>query len=164
MDGNDVGGGRHALPGVWVGIEVPGGDDAYVFRVKDGFRKTREELFRVLREEGDLEGVDGELYFVGGEAEGQPGRLAHRERPVELVGKGVEVWGKGGGGGGRLGDEKGDRSAVIDLGGDREGENAVRISQDAGSNVRESRSNKGRLGVLRGGRTRSVESSFGRRK
>jgi len=117
-----------------------------------------------LREEGECEGVDGELCFVGGEREGQPGRLAHRARLVQLVGKGVEVWGIGRGGGGRVGDEKGDRSTLIDLGCDREGENAVCISQDAGSNVRESRSNEGRLRALRGGRTGGVESPFGRRK
>jgi len=72
--------------------------------------------------------VDGELTFIGGEAKGQPGRRAHRERLVELVGKGVEIWGKGRGGGGRVGDEKGDRSTVIDLGGDCEGQGTVRIS------------------------------------
>ena len=158
MDADDDGGGRLALPGFCIGIEIPGGEDANVLRVEDRFRKTWEKFLRVIREEGDWEGVDGELCLVGGEAEGQPGRLAHRERLVELVGKGVEVWGKGRGGGGRVGDEKGDRSTVIDLGCDREGENAVRISQDAGSNIGESRSNKGRLRVLRGGRTGGVES------
>ena len=108
--------------------------------------------------------MDGELNLVGGEAKGQPGRLAHRERLVELVGECVKVWGKGRGGGGRVGDVKGDRSTVIDLSGDCEGQDAIRISQDAGSDVRESCCNEGRLGVLRGGRTRSVEPSFGRRK
>jgi len=108
--------------------------------------------------------VDGELSLVGGEAKGQPGKLTHRERLVELVGEGVEVWGKGRGGSGRVGDKKGDRSTVIDLGGDCEGQDAVRISEDTGSDVREGRGNEGRLRVLRGGRTRSVEPSFGRRK
>jgi len=79
VDGDNDGGGRLALPGLCVGIEISGGEDAYVLRVKDRFRKTREELFRVLGEEGDWEGVDGELCFVEGEAERQPGRLAHRE-------------------------------------------------------------------------------------
>ena len=108
--------------------------------------------------------MDGELSFVGGEAKGQPGRLADRERLIELAGKGVEVWGKGSGGGGRVGDEKGDRSTVIDLGSDCEGQDAVRIPQDAGSYVREGCRNEGRLRALRGGRTGSVEPSFGRRK
>ena len=108
--------------------------------------------------------MDRKLSFVGGEAKGQPGRLAHRERLVELVGEGVEVWGKGRSGGGRVGDEKGDRPTIVDLGGDCEGQDAVRISEDAGSYVREGRGDEGRLRVLRGGRTRSVEPSFGRRK
>jgi len=61
----------------------------YGLRVEDRCREIREELFRVLREESEREGVDGVLSFVGGEAERQPGRLTHRERLVELVGKGV---------------------------------------------------------------------------
>jgi len=88
---------------------------------------TREELLRVLREEGKREGVDGELCFFRDEAEGQPGRLAHRERFVELAGGGVEIWSEGRGGGGRVGDEKGDRSTVVDPGGDCKGEDAVCI-------------------------------------
>jgi len=49
---------------------------------------------RVFWKEGDGERVDGELGHVGGEAEGQPGRVSHRERLVELGGKGVEVGAK----------------------------------------------------------------------
>ena len=52
--------------------------------------------------------MDGELSFVGGEVEGQPGRITHGERLIELAGKGVEIWCKSCGGGGRVGDEKGD--------------------------------------------------------
>jgi len=121
VDGDHDGGGRLALPGLCVGIEISGGEDANVLRVEDRLCNAREELLRVLREEGDWEGVDGELCLVWGEAEGQPGRLAHREQLVDLVGKGVEIWGKGRGRGGRVGDQKGDRSTVIDLGCDREG-------------------------------------------
>ena len=135
VDGNDNGGGSLALPGLCVGVVISGGEDAYVLGVEDPLRKAREELLRVLWEEGKREGVDGELCFVGGEAEGQPGRLAHRERFVKLAGKGVEIWREGRGGGGRVGDEKGHRSTVIDLGGDCKGEDAIRISQDAGSDV-----------------------------
>jgi len=79
VDGNDDGGGRLALPGLCVGVEISGGEDAYVLGVEDCLRKTREELFRVFWEKGDREGVDGELCFVGGETEGQPGRVAHGE-------------------------------------------------------------------------------------
>jgi len=58
-----------------------------------------------------------------------------------LAGEGVEIWSEGRGGGGRVGDEKGDRSTVIEVGGDGKGDNAVRISQDAGSDVWETGSN-----------------------
>jgi len=128
VDGNDDRGGSLALRGLCVGVEISGGEDAKVVGVEDLLRQTWEDLLRVLREEGDWEGVDSELCLVGDEAEGQPGRLAHWERLVELAGKGAEIWGKGRGGGGRVGDEKGDRSAVIDFGGDCEGEDTIRIS------------------------------------
>jgi len=127
VDGEDNRGGRLALPGLCARVEISGGEDAYGLGVEDRLRKTREELLQVLREEGKWEGVEGELCFVGGEAEGQPGGLAHGERFVELAGEGVEIWSEGRGGGGRVGDEKGDRSMVIDLGGDCKGEDAVRI-------------------------------------
>ena len=81
--------------------------------------------------------MNGELDFVGGEAEGQPGRLAHREEFVKLGGESVKIGCEGGSGGGRVGDKEGDRSAIIDLGGDREGEGAVGIPKDAGRDVRE---------------------------
>jgi len=68
--------------GVWV--EESGSEDADVFGVKDRLREAREELARVLRKEGEAERVDAELGFVGGEAKGQPGRVSHRERLVEL--------------------------------------------------------------------------------
>ena len=79
MDGNDNGGGSLDLPELHVGVEISGGEDAYVLGVEERLRKAREELLRVLWEEGKWEGVDGEVCFIGGEAEGQPGRLAHRE-------------------------------------------------------------------------------------
>jgi len=89
VDGDDDRGGSLALPGSCVGVEVSGGEDANVFGVKDRLREARKEFLRVLWEEGEREGVDGELSFVGGEAEGQPGRFSHGERLVELRGKGV---------------------------------------------------------------------------
>ena len=73
MDGDDDGGGRLALSGLCVGVEVSGGEDPYVLGVDDRFRKAGEEFVLVLWEESNGEGVDGELDFVGGEAEGQPG-------------------------------------------------------------------------------------------
>jgi len=76
---DDNGGGRFALPGSSVGVEVSGGEDAYVFGVKDRLREAGEEFLGILREESNGEGVDGELGLVGGEAERQPGGLAHRE-------------------------------------------------------------------------------------
>jgi len=106
--------------------------------------------------------VDGELGLVGGEAERQPGGIAHLERLVELGREGVEVGCEGGGRGGRVGDEQGDRSTVVDLGRDRMGEDTVCIPKDASSYVGEGCSDQGRLLVLRGGGMGSVESSFGR--
>ena len=108
MDGDDDGGGSLALPGWRIGVEASGGEDANVLGVEDRFCEAQEEFNRVLRKEGEREGVDSELCFVGGEAEGQLGRLSHGERLVELGGKGVEVWCKGCSGGGRLGDENRD--------------------------------------------------------
>ena len=58
---------------------ISSGEDAYVLGVEDRLCKIGEELLWVLREEGKWEGVDGELCFVGGEAEGEPGRLARRK-------------------------------------------------------------------------------------
>jgi len=52
---------------------------------------------RILKE-GDGERVDGKLGLVGGEAEGQPGRVSHREKLVELGGKGIKVGCKDGSG------------------------------------------------------------------
>ena len=141
MDGDNNGGGSLALPGLWVGVEVSGAEDAYILGGENRLRKAREELLWVLWEEGKWEGVDGELCFIEGEAEGQPGRLTHGKQLVELAGEGVDIWRKGPRGGGSVGDEKGDRSTVIDLGGDCEGEDAIRISQDSGSNVWEGGSN-----------------------
>jgi len=53
---------------------------------------------------------------------------------------------------------------VVDFGGNCQGEDTVRISENAGSNVRKGGSTQGRLWVLREGRTGSVESSLGRRE
>jgi len=119
---------------------------------------------RVFGEEGNGEGVDGKLRFVGGEAEGQPGRFSHWERLVELGGECVEVGCEGGSGGGRVGDELGEGRAIVDLGRDRKGEDTVSIPKDARSYVREGGSYQGSLLVLGGGRTGSVESSLGRRE
>jgi len=108
MDRDDDGGGSLVLPRPSVGVEKPGGEDAYVFGVEDRLREARKELIRVFGEERDGEGVNGELGFVGGEAGGQPGGLTHREGLVELGRESVEVRCEGGSGGGRVGDEKGD--------------------------------------------------------
>jgi len=59
VDRDDDGGGSLALPGLSVGVEVPGGEDAYVLGVEDRLREVREEFVRVFGEEGDREGVDG---------------------------------------------------------------------------------------------------------
>jgi len=69
-----------------VRVEIPGGEDANVFGVEDRLGKAGEEFVRVLWEERDGKGVDGELGLVGGEAEAQPGGLSHREGLVELGG------------------------------------------------------------------------------
>ena len=72
--------------------------------------------------------MDRELCLVGGEAKGQLGVGPNREGLVKLGGEGVEVGGKGRGKSGRVGDEEGDRSPVVDLGGERDWEGAVSIS------------------------------------
>ena len=127
VGGNDDGGASLAFPGLCVGVEISGGEDANDLGVEDQLRKTREEFLRVFGEEGYWEGVDSKRCLVGNEAKGQPGGLAHRERFVELAGKGVKIWRKSRGGGGRVGDKTGDRPAVIDLGGDCDGKDTVRI-------------------------------------
>jgi len=164
VDRDDDGGGGLALPGSLVGVEISGGEDANVFGVEYRLREAREEFLRVLWEEGERKGVDREPGFVGGAAEGQPGRLTHWERLVELGRKGVEVRRKGGGKSGRVGDEHGDRSSVVNLGGDSEGKDTVCIPKDASGDVGESGSIQGRLWVLGGGRTRCEESPLGRRE
>jgi len=88
---------------VWV--DESGGEDANVLGVEDRLRKARVEFIRVLRPESEGEGVDGELGFVGGEAEGQPWRVSHGERLVELGGEGVELPCEGCGRSGRVGDQ-----------------------------------------------------------
>jgi len=104
--------------------------------------------------------VNGELDFVGGEAEGQPGRVSHVKGAVELCCKRVEVWSKGRSKGGSVGDQEGDGSSLIDLSGDREGEGTVCISEDVCGNVWECSSYQGGLVMFREGRVRSVELSF----
>jgi len=61
VDRNDDGGGSLSLPGLSIGVEISGGEDAYVFGVEDRLCEAGEELFRVFREEGEREGVDSEL-------------------------------------------------------------------------------------------------------
>ena len=145
MNGEDDGGGGLALPGLRVGVEEYGGEDPYIFGVEDRLSKAGEEFIWVLREECNGEGMNGELGFIGGEAEGQPGRLAHWEGFVKLGGEGVEVGCKSGSGGGRVDDEESDRSAVVDLGRDCEGEGTARIPKDTGSDVGEGGCDQGRL-------------------
>jgi len=104
--------------------------------------------------------VDGELDFVWGEAEGQPGRVSHRERLVKLCRKCVEVGCEGSSRGGRVRDEKSDRASLVDLGSDCEGEGAVRILKDTSSDIWEGGCDQGGLFMFRGGGSRSVKSSF----
>jgi len=145
-----------------IGVEVSGGEDQYVLGVEHRFRETGEEFVRVLGKEGNGEGVDSDLRLVGGEAEGQAGRLAHWEGFVELGEESVEVGCEGSGPGGRIGDQECDRSAVIDLGRDCEGKETVPIPKAASSDVGEAGCDQGRLLVLGRGGTRGVKSSFGR--
>jgi len=108
VDRDDDGGGGLALPRSFVGVEVSGGEDAYVLGVKHRLREAREEFVRILGEEGNREEVDGKLGLVGGEVNGQPGGLSHRERLVKVGRESVEVRCEGGSGGGRVADEEGD--------------------------------------------------------
>jgi len=105
--------------------------------------------------------VDGELGLVGGEAKGQPGRVSHRERLVELGREGIKVGRKGRSGSGRVSDESGDGPAIVNFGGDSEGEDTVRIPEDTGADLREGGSDQRSWRVLGGGGTGSVESSLG---
>jgi len=79
--------------------------------------------------------VDGELGLAGCEAKGQPGEFPYRERLVEHRGQSVKVGCEGGRGGGTVGDEEADRSAVVDLGCNSEGEDTFCISEDTSSDV-----------------------------
>jgi len=105
MYGHNDGYGGLALSRLCIWIEVSGGEDANVLGVKDGFRKAWEKVFRAFRQEGNREGVDGKLDLIGGEAEGQPGRVAHGEGLVELAGECVEIGREGRRRGGTVGDE-----------------------------------------------------------
>ena len=71
--------------------------------------------------------MDCQLDFVGGETKGQPGRVSHQERTVELSGEGVEVRGEGSRQSGKVGDEESDRAAVVDFGCDYKRESAFCI-------------------------------------
>jgi len=122
--------------------------------------EAREKIIPGLGKEGDWKGVNGELDFVGGEAEGYPGRDSQGKGAIELSCKCVEVWRKGGNGGGSVGDQEGDGCSLIDLSGNGEGEGTVGISEDACGNLRACRSYQGGLVVFRGGRARSIEPSF----
>lgn len=104
--------------------------------------------------------MNGELDFVGGEAEAQPGRLSHRERPVKLCRERVEVGCKCRSRGGRVIDEESDIASLIHLGSDCEGEGTVRISRDTGSNVWEGGCDQEGLFVFRRGGPESVKSSL----
>jgi len=53
--GDDDGGGHFALPGLYVGVKISGGEDANVLGVEDRLRKARGDFFRVLWEEGKRE-------------------------------------------------------------------------------------------------------------
>ena len=92
-------------------------------------------VLRVPEEEGDAEGVDGKLDFVGGVVEWQPGRVSHRARPVMLCRERVKVWCKGRSRGRRVGDEASNRACLVNLCSDCEGEGVVRISKDTSSDV-----------------------------
>jgi len=164
MDGDDDGGGSLTHPGLGVRVKESGGEDAYVLGVEDPLREAGEMFVRVLREESNGEGVDGKLGLVGGEAEGQPGRFSHWEWLVELGRECVKVRCEGGGGGGRVCDEQGDGSTIVDFGRDHEGEGTVSIPEDASSYIGEGGSYQGGLLMLGGGRTRSKKSSLGRRE
>jgi len=104
--------------------------------------------------------VDCQLDLVGGEAKVPPGRVSHWERTIEWGCEGVKIWCEGSRWGGRVGDEERDRTSIIDLSCDTEGESAVTIPEDAGGDVGEGGSDQGGLRVFSEGGTKSVEHSF----
>ena len=126
----------------------------------DGVGEALEKIPLSLGKEGHQKGVDAKLEFIGGEAEGQPGRVSHGKGRGEWCCKCLEVWSKGGGRVCSGGNQEGDRSSLIDLCGDREGEGTVGISEDARSHLWECGSYQGGFIVFRGGRARSVVPSF----
>jgi len=166
VDRKDDGHSGLTLTGLRNRIEISGCDDVSVLGVMDRFREARKEILGVLGvlgKEGDWERVDGEFKLLGCEAQGQPGEVPHPEGLVELGKERVEIGSEGRSRGGRVGDNEGDKIAIVDLGRDRDGQCAVCIPEDVGSYVREASSYQGGLLVLRVGGTGSVESSFSRR-
>lgn len=117
-------------------------------------------VLRGFGKKGNRKRVNGELDFVGGEEEGQPGRVSYGKGAVELCCKYVEVWSKGRSRGCCVGDQEGDGSSLIDLSSDREGEGEVCISEDARGNVWKCSSYQGGLVVFIWGRARNVEPCF----
>ena len=124
----------------------------------DGGRKDVEEAFLLRWENVEGNGVDGELTLIGGEPELGPRGLAHGEGLIEAGGKGLEVGLVGSGGGGRVGEENGDSSFVIDLSGEGQGKGAVGLAEKRGSNVGERSRDDVSLGVGDGGRPRGPKS------
>jgi len=108
-----------------------------VLGVVDGGGETWEKVLWIIGEEGDHEGMNSQLDFVGGQAKGQTGRISHGKRVHELRRKCVKVWGESGSGGGSIGDQEGDGTSLVDLSGDGNGEGAAGIPKDVRCNVRE---------------------------
>ena len=116
-------------------VEEPGRKDADVPGVVVGVGEAQEEFLRVGGEEGDRKGVNGELNCVGGEAEGQPGKVTHRKGAVELHREYVEVSCEGGSQVSSVGNQEGNRVSHVNRGSDRKGEGTVSIPEDACSDV-----------------------------
>jgi len=161
VDRDDDRRGGLAFSRLCIRVEISGGNDANILGVKDQLREAGEHLVLVFRQEGDGETLDCELGLVGGKAKGPPGGYAQGERLVELGGQSVKVRRAGGSGGVMVSGEQGNRTAVVDLSPNSEGEDTGCISKDTSSDVGEGGHDQRSLRVLRGGGTGSVESSFG---
>ena len=94
-DGDGNRGGEFPLSRGRVWVEKPGREDGDPSCIADRGSQGIIEVVGIGGEVGDRKGVDGQLCLVGGEPEGEPGGLTHREGLVESGSNGIEKGGVG---------------------------------------------------------------------